>query len=71
MTNTLMLKAKIVGAGLSVKETSEKIGLSTYGFYKKMYNKSEFKASEVTALAQLLGLRNDEITLIFFSKCRI
>lgn len=71
MTNTLMLKAKIIEAGLSVKETAEKIGLSSYGFYKKMYNKSEFKASEVNALAQLLGLCNNEITLIFFSNCRI
>ena len=67
MTNTLKLKAAIVEAGLSIKEVAEKSGLSTYGFHKKLYNQTEFKAGEIIRLSEILNLDKSSRDQIFFA----
>lgn len=67
MTNTLELKAAIVAAGYTIKEVSKKVGLSEYGFHKKLHNLSEFKASEIIMLSDLLHLETSRRDQIFFA----
>lgn len=62
MTNTVELEILIKRSGLTKKEVAKRLGLSDMGFYKKINNITEFKASEIMTLAELLGIENmDEI----------
>lgn len=62
MTNTVELEILIKRSGLTKKEVAKRLGLSDMGFYKKINNITEFKASEIMILAELLGIENmDEI----------
>ncbi len=66
MTNTLELEVAIKRAGITKRKLAEKLGLSEMGLYKKINNITEFKASEIAKLSEVLDLQNkDEI---FFSK---
>ena len=56
MTNTLMLEMAIRRAGLTKKEIAKLLGLSAMGLHKKINNITEFKASEITRLYNLLSL---------------
>lgn len=67
MTNTELLVKKINESGLKVSFIAEKLGLTYQGFMNKVNNKTEFKATEVAALQQLLHLTNEEVQEIFFS----
>ena len=65
MTNTLELEIAIKRAGLTKREVSKRLGLSEMGLYKKLNNITEFKASEIYSLCEMLNIENkDEI---FFS----
>lgn len=66
MTDTKMLRNAIEKSGLKYKHIAEKLGLSAYGLQKKIENQSEFKASELCAIAELLGLSDGERSAIFF-----
>lgn len=66
MTNTLELKSAIVSAGLTIRDVSKSMGLSEYGFHKKLHNLSEFKASEIIALSEILHLDVSRRDQIFF-----
>lgn len=68
MTNTLELKSAIMSAGLTIRDVARAIGLSEYGFHKKLHNLSEFKASEIIALSELLHLDCSRRDKIFFAK---
>ena len=62
MTDTLKLKGAIVASGLSRRQVAEKIGISCYSLHKKIHNITEFKASEIQALCEVVGIYNkDEI----------
>ena len=69
MTNTTLLKELIEESGLKLKYVADYLGLSAYGFSKKVNNKQEFKVSEVEALCELLNIKNLELKeKIFFAK---
>lgn len=64
--NTELLTAKIEEKGLKYNFIAKQLGLSNYGFAKKVNNDTEFKVSEVVKITELLGLTKKERDLIFF-----
>lgn len=66
LTNSLKLNAAIVLSGLTIPEVAEKIGVSDDTLFKKMHNKTEFKASEMNALIEILNISITNINDIFF-----
>lgn len=69
MTNTELLEKKIGDSGYKRSYIAKAIGLkSAYGLAKKVNNESEFKASEIQALCDLLKIESlEERDAIFFA----
>ena len=67
MTNTELLKRKIDESGYKLKYSAAKLGITYYGFLKKVNNDTEFKASEIQALCDLLNISGEEKERIFFA----
>lgn len=67
MTNSKLLRQKIDESGYKLQFVAEKCGLTYYGFMKKVNNESEFKASEIAILKELLHLTDSETDQIFFA----
>lgn len=67
MTNTVELEVAIKRSGLTKRELAKKIGLSETSLYKKIHNITEFKASEVSALIEILSLE-EKVKEIFFTQ---
>lgn len=67
MTDTVELEVAIKRSGLTKRELAKKIGLSEMGLYKKIHNITEFKASEITALVEILSLQ-EKVSEIFFAQ---
>ena len=68
MTNTEELKKKISEQGLRQGYIAEKLGLTSYGFANKLNNKTEFKATEIQCLCELLHITSlREKEEIFFT----
>lgn len=65
MTNGVEFEIMLKRKSLSKKYVAEYLGLSYSGLVKKIQNKSEFKASEIQALASLFGIKKDNE--IFFA----
>lgn len=68
MTDTTMLKEKIRENGYTITDIASLLGLSYMGFYKKLANSSEFKASEIASLRKSLKLTAKEANQIFFGE---
>lgn len=68
MTDTNALRKSIQESGVSISFIARKIGITREGFYKKMNNETEFKASEISCLKKVLNLTNSERDAIFFAK---
>jgi len=66
MTNITMLRKKIDDSGYKVSFIAKKCGLTYHGFMKKVNNESEFKASEIQILKELLNLSDEDCNAIFF-----
>jgi len=66
MTDTLELEIAITRSEKTKKELAKGLGLSTMGLYKKINNVTEFKASEIITLADILNLDIKEREVIFF-----
>ncbi|WP_303916721.1 helix-turn-helix transcriptional regulator [Subdoligranulum variabile] len=66
MTDTKRLRDAIQASGLKISFLAEKMGISRQALQQKIDNDSEFKASEIAALAGLLGLDIPEKEAIFF-----
>ena len=66
MTNTLELEIIIKRAGLTKKKVAKILGLSDMGFYKKLNNITEFKASEIALLCETLEIKH--MNEIFFAQ---
>lgn len=67
MTNTELLRKKIEDNGLKQGYIAEKLGITSYGFAKKLKNETEFKASEIKTLCELLNITSlREKESIFF-----
>ncbi len=69
MTNTYLLETKIKAVGLTISAVAKKLGITRAGFYKKLNNDSEFKASEISKLSAILSLSDSERERIFFAHC--
>ncbi len=67
MTNTLKLKAAIAESGLNQEQIAEMLGVSLCTLNYKLNGTSEFKASEIKKLAELLHLDADKVMKIFFA----
>ncbi len=67
MTNTLKLKAVILEKGFTQEQIAEMLGMTIATFNYKVNNKSEFKASEIKKLAEILHLTAEEVNAIFFA----
>lgn len=68
MTNTSLLEKYIEKSGYKKSFIAERLGLTAYGFALKVNNKSEFKASEMTILCELLKINAKDKDAIFFAK---
>jgi transcriptional regulator with XRE-family HTH domain len=69
MTNTIELKKRIDESGLKYQHIANKLGLSDYGLSKKINNVSEFKASEIYSLCEILQIKTSaEKERIFFNQ---
>ena len=68
MTDTVKLKEKIDEHGMKQYFIAEKLGISSYGFAKKLNNETEFKASEIKIICELLDITSlREKEAIFFA----
>ena len=68
MTDTKKLLEVIKDSGLRKGFIAGKLGITTYGFQKKVENKSQFKAEEIKILCDLLGITSlEEKERIFFA----
>ena len=66
MTNTELLREKIDQSGYKLRFIAKKIGITYQGLLNKINNRSEFRANEIQALYDLLGLTEEERVAIFF-----
>ncbi len=67
MTNTNLLRKKIDESGYKLRFIASKLGITYQGFLKKITNETEFKASEMQILRELLNLTDSEFKQIFFT----
>ena len=65
MTNTELLRAKIDQSGYKLRFVAKQIGITYQGLLNKINNRSEFRASEIQTLYNLLGLTEEEREAIF------
>jgi len=68
LTNTDLLKEILSDSGYKLAYVANKLGITYQGFLNKINNESEFKASEIQTLKELLNLTNKERDKIFFTK---
>ena len=64
MTDTFELEKQIRKNGLTKKQVASELGLSEQGFLLKMQNETEFKASEIQKLCDLLHLPDKSIFFV-------
>lgn len=67
MTNTALLRQKLDESGYKLRFIAKQIGITYAGFLKKINNESEFKASEIKGLQELLKLTDEVRDKIFFT----
>lgn len=68
MTNTLELEVAIKRSGLTKRSIANSLGISEVALYNKISNTSEFKASEIMVLSDMLKLKDCDRDMIFFAK---
>ena len=68
MTNTLLLGKRIDDSGYKRSFLASKLGITAYGLSLKINNKTEFKASEINILCELLKIDTRDRMKIFFAK---
>lgn len=69
MTDTERLKEVIQKSGLKMQFLAKQLNLSYFGFSNKVNNVTEFKASEIDSLCDLLQIKAlSEKERIFFAK---
>lgn len=65
MTDTVRLNNEIKKSGLKKGWIATELGLSNYGFWRKVNNENQFKAGEIKVLCRLLKItslkKKDEI----------
>ena len=69
MTNSQMLEKIIRESGIKRSFILEKTGIKAYSTLRdKIWNRSEFMASEIQALCEILHLTSEQREAIFFTK---
>ena len=68
LTDSKKLSDEITNSGMTITAISKKLGITREGFYKKLNNETEFKASEISALQKILRLTNKKRDEIFFAE---
>lgn len=68
MTDTKAFREIVTERGIKYKYLAQCIGITSYGLQKKIDNITEFKASEISKLCEVLGLTEKQRTRIFFAK---
>ena len=68
MTNTSLLEKYIDNSGYKRSYIAQQLDISAYGFALKINNKSEFKATEIDTLCDLLNIGIEDRMAIFFAK---
>lgn len=68
MTNTGLLNEYIEKSGYKRAFIAKALGITAYGLALKVNNKSEFKASEMSILCDLLNISAKDKEAIFFAK---
>ncbi|WP_295245104.1 DUF739 family protein [Veillonella sp.] len=53
--------------GLKLSFIANKLGITRYSLYNKLEGKTEFKASEIKVLIELLSLKAKDVIKIFFT----
>lgn len=66
MTDTVLLREKIEQSGYKLCFVAKELGITYHGLLNKLHNRSEFRASEIKRLQDLLKLTNSERDKIFF-----
>lgn len=67
MTNTKLLEQLIKERGLKKAYIAKKLGLSRAGLCNLLNNRSEFRASQIQALTELLDLTEAQRNAVFFT----
>ena len=67
MTNTILLKSKMLEKGFTIERLASIIGLSSTGLFNKIHNIREFRVSEMLNVSKLLSLTIEERDRIFFA----
>ena len=67
MLNEKLLRLKIEDSGITYTAIAKKIGITREGLYKKLSGDSEFKASEIVKISNILNLTVAERNRIFFN----
>ncbi len=65
MVNSNLLKAKIQERGIDKLQIAEALGISPTSLNYKLNNKTEFKASEIMQLSNILGIANQKDKYFF------
>lgn len=69
MTNTALLESIIAGSGLKKNYIAKVIGVTPETLIRKIKNASEFKASEIDKLCQLLAINDPKLReAVFFAQ---
>lgn len=68
MFNGLLLEIAITRSQISKRDLAKKLGISEQGLYNKLKGVSEFRASEIRTLTDVLSLSAQEREDIFFAK---
>ena len=64
--NGELLRYCIARAGKNPTQVSKEMGMTYNAFKRKCSGESDFKAREIRAVAQLVGLTDSEVLTIFF-----
>ncbi|MDD5851846.1 MAG: DUF739 family protein [Galactobacillus timonensis] len=65
-TNSRELEVEITRKGMTVREIARQMGITEQSFYNKLNNRTEFKASEIQMLCDILGL--SDMRLFFYKE---
>ena len=68
MTDVEELNKAISKSGIAITAIARKLGITREGLYKKLRNETEFKASEIICMQDILRLSNEMRDKIFFGK---
>lgn len=70
MTNTDLLKQLITKSGLKLKYIAECLNISIQTLQRKVENQSEFKASEIKLLCEILNIESFDLEkkVFFYAK---